>query len=104
MYHWYRLIRSFHLHVDHLMQEFGKDDCMYHVSTSIRKKWFWLGLIEVLPIIAGLIISGFYSVFFHYDFLAIGIVLSLIIAWMLKGKSPEPPIHLEQMHRSFPEL
>lgn len=77
------------------MEEFGKDEHEERVSTSIQRKWFWLGLVEALPMIGGFVASLFYSVFFPYDFFSLGVILSLLIAWRLKDKSPDPPIHLD---------
>lgn len=67
------------------------------IGTKLRRKWLIIGLLEVLPVIAGYTLSQVMeSVIFKFDYLITGIVVSSIIINHFRNKTPLPPIHIQK--------
>ncbi len=72
---------------DHLIAEHDPVD---NTGKDQKKKWFWLGCLEIVPVIAGMTASSFHHLLFEYDYLVAGIMISVFIIYKAKDKIPAP--------------
>lgn len=64
-------------------------------TTTLDSKMHWIGFLELLPIVIGAIATDNLKPFlFLCDYLLIGIVLCIIIAYIFKDEVPHQPISI----------
>lgn len=69
------------------------------VDVETKRKWFWIGLMEMLPACSGLLLTELIPfALIKYDYLIAGVTVSLLVAAFLKNKAPHPPIQLQEKH------
>lgn len=70
-----------------------KDDAF---PDGAGKKLFWIGFAELLPLVAGVLLTEYLkSFFFPYDYIAMGLVASIIIACIFGKDVPDQPIRIQ---------
>lgn len=99
MYHWYILIRNkYHseiLHQNELRLISNGDKHSYSFTDKIDSKLFWIGSLEVLPILLGVIATENVKPFlFTFDYAVIGVTMSIIVAYIFRNDVPDQPISL----------
>jgi hypothetical protein len=66
------------------------------VSSEIKRKWFRIGLLELLPASLGIILMELVPfILFEYDYIIAGVILSVILIAFFNNKSLNPPIQLQ---------
>ncbi len=100
MYHWYKLLKRWfnssgsEINCNGLIYGKGAEED-FLISESFPKL-FWIGFLEVLPIIIGLLLSEHLSpLLFSCDYLIISVMVSLFIAFKFRKDVPESPISIQ---------
>lgn len=99
MYHWYLLVRQ-QLKNDILFRKSGnliyRDESELPGKSPISPlKLFWIGALEILPLIAGVVLfKSFRPIVVDYDYVVLGILASLFIAYIFRKSIPDQPIKL----------
>jgi hypothetical protein len=96
MYHWYVLLKK-QLHSNLLYQEeklvHKNNEWPHPFSSKMDSKLFWIGFFEFLPIAAGLIATSYFKPFLLlFDYVLIGVVMSILIAYFFRNDVPDQPI------------
>lgn len=100
MYHWYLLIKS-QLADSNILKRGNQltlrneteDDL---IGVEPDKKLFWIGFIEVLPLIIGVLLTDYFkSLIFSYDYVVMGLMASIIIAYIIRKDIPDQPISIQ---------
>ena len=106
MFHWYLLLK---LNVADTGSGFNdrlivdcQPDLFSQVSRKTYIKLFFLGLIEFTPIALGIFATEYLQkILFSYDFVLLGILLSIVLVRLLDKKAPQLPFSLR--HKPTPD-
>lgn len=95
MYHCFKLIRhktkaGNELVCDHNKAPHQKEQ--EHITSETKRKFFVLGLLESIPLLSGMIASAFHHIYFEGDLVVAGAIITLLIIYILKHKTPATPI------------
>jgi hypothetical protein len=100
MYQWYVLIKE-KLNSTSFINEGERLFLKADDSILTDTKLFWLGFLEALPTMLGITAMGYLKSFlFPFDYVLIGVIFSIIIAYILKDDVPDQPIHLNDVEKS----
>jgi hypothetical protein len=99
MYHWCLLIKKYSTNAltnynDKLIAS-CEPETVNSISRKTYSKLFFLGLIEFLPTVLGIFATGYFGkILFSYDYIIVGIVISILLVKHLSKKAPELPFSL----------
>jgi hypothetical protein len=105
MYHLYILIRNKY-HGAKLSQNgvglvANDDECSYTFTDKIDFNLFWIGAVEVLLILLGVIATENLKPFlFTFDYAVTGIIMSIIVAYVFRNDVPDQPISFHNKEES----
>jgi hypothetical protein len=69
------------------------DECSYSFTDKIDFNLFWIGALEVLLILLGVIATENLKPFlFTFDYAVTGIIMSIIVAYIFRNDVPDQPI------------
>ncbi len=74
----------------------GNDKAYDHIRSEPLETLFWIGLIEVLPLITGSLFTGYFKhLLFPFDYLVMGLIVSIILAYIVRKDIPHLPVSLQ---------
>jgi hypothetical protein len=99
MLHWYLLVTDSLRPTPDVVERFsasgGPRDSLQSLSSGDRRRFFWLGAVEALPLGLAVCFGAYLEpAVASYGLVSAGVSLSLLLCWLLRKRVPPSIIHV----------